>query len=99
MKSGTSFSAISCGIFPESFSGTPENIPHLPSDTKLVLTNNYFEIVISEKFYEFHSVISGNCLSFPKTKRGRREGDGKKSVTTIYDSLRHFMTISVSLSH
>ena len=27
-----------------------------------------------------------------KTKRGRREGDGKKSVTTIYDNLRHFAT-------
>ena len=31
-----------------------------------------------------------------KTKRGRREGDGKKNVTTIcdkrHDNLRHFMT-------
>ena len=47
-------------------------------------------------------------LQSAKTKRGRREGDGKKNVTTIcdkrhdnlrhgHDNLRHFMTISVSL--
>ena len=45
-----------------------------------------------------------------KSKRGRREGDGKKKrhdnlrqtsrqFTTFYDNLRHFMTISVSLFH
>ena len=45
-----------------------------------------------------------------KTKRGRREGDGEKNVTTIcdnrhdnlrhgHDNLRHFMTISVFLFH
>ena len=47
-----------------------------------------------------------------KTKRGRREGDGKtkkkrhdnlrqtsRQFTTFYGNLRHYMTISVSLFH
>ena len=167
------------------------NFCPLPSDTKLLLTKNYFEIIIFEKL-RISRVISGKSLSFleilraqipskitknnsqriifviilcqrvflffffapfcpvcpwdgwgsclgrlphegrqkhfnvsyvypapqrtdihkksgriksAKTKRGRREGDGKKNVTTIcdnrhdnlrhgHDNLRHFMTIS-----
>ena len=37
------------------------------------------------------------CADSAKSKRGRREGDGKKNVTTIcdkrHDNLRHVTTI------
>ena len=41
---------------------------------------------------KFWRPIRSRALLSAKTKRGRREGDGKKSVTTIYDNLRHFAT-------
>ena len=40
----------------------------LPSDTKILLTKNYFEISIFEKLRISH-VISGKSLSFPEILR------------------------------
>ena len=42
----------------------------LPSDTKLLLTKNYFEIIIFEKL-RISRVISGKSLSFPEILRGQ----------------------------
>ena len=41
---------------------------HLPSDTKLLLTKNYSEIIIFEKL-RISRVISGKSLSFPEILR------------------------------
>ena len=42
----------------------------VPSDTKLLLTKNYFEIFIFEKL-RISRVISGKSLSFPEILRGQ----------------------------
>ena len=43
---------------------------NLPSDTKLLLTKNYSEIIIFEKL-RISRVISGKSLSFPEISRAR----------------------------
>ena len=42
----------------------------VPSDTKLLLTKNYFEIILFDKS-RISRVISGKSLSFPEISRGQ----------------------------
>ena len=67
-----------------------------------VLLSPYFgalfvaDLIVGIEELELHYRCRGRFKS-AKAKRGRREGNGKKSVTTIcdkrHDNLRHFMAI------
>ena len=46
------------------------HVYEIPSDTKLLLTKSYFEIIIFERFW-FSRVISGKSMSFPEILRGQ----------------------------
>ena len=62
---------------------------HIPSDTKLLLTKNYFEKIIFEKL-RISRVISGKSQSFPEMLRGQIPS----KITKKYYQGIIFVTIS-----
>ena len=76
-----------CGFF--QIRDVPTQIPGHPGHSLSKTTEKGH----MHKVFVWDIPTSGPLISqSAKTKRGRREGDGKKNVTTIYDNLRHFAT-------